>query len=261
MPGVRRSKKPIILSLVARRPPLAALSPMPPPSPHARPCLPPVRRVPPCALPQAHRGRGLPSSLSRRGAVDDPRSAWALLGDGRPAGGHGPAADAAVRGLGRGGPSSPLARLRVELARPAAAGLARLRLAPTLFEVGTRREDRRGSSRRSAALSWPPAAAQPCGHRVGARAEMRYAAARRESNPASDPRSGYRPRLRASFKSAEDGGFSSPLVRPRLSRPFFGLISALWGLKMPPAPAFHPKNGLKRRCKAACNSPRVSRYA
>lgn len=63
----------------------------------------------------------------------DPRSAWALLGDGRPAGGHGPAADAAVRGLGRGGPSSPrphacgvLGGLRVELARPAAAGLARL---------------------------------------------------------------------------------------------------------------------------------------
>jgi len=67
---------------------------------------------------------------------------------------------------------------------------------------------------------------------------MRYAAARREPNPASDPRSGYRPRLRASFKSAEDGGFPTPLVRPRLSRPFFGLISALWGLKMPP-PRLH----------------------
>ena len=56
----------------------------------------------------------------------------------------------------------------------------------------------------------------------------------RGSSPRAQPRLrsalGLRPRLRASFKSAEDGGFPTPLVRPRLSRPFFGLISALWGL-------------------------------
>ena len=58
--------------------------------------------------------------------------------------------------------SGSTAGLRVELARWRSLAL-RLGLCP-------RREDRRGSSRRSAALSWPPAAAPPCGLRVGARA-------------------------------------------------------------------------------------------
>jgi len=48
----------------------------------------------------------------------------------------------------------------------------------------------------------------------------------RGSSPRAQPRLrsalGLRPRLRASFKSAEDGGFPTPLVRPRLPRPFFG---------------------------------------
>ena len=44
-------------------------------------------------------------------------------------------------------PSASTAGLRVELARPAAAGLARLRLGRC-----PRREDRRDSSRRSAAI-------------------------------------------------------------------------------------------------------------
>ena len=83
---------------------------------------------------------------------------------------------------------------------------------------------------------------------------MRYAAARREPNPASDPRSGYAFAY-ARRSNPPDGGFPTPLVRPRLSRPFFGLISALWGLKMPPAPSFHPKNGLKRRCRPPATRP------
>ena len=83
---------------------------------------------------------------------------------------------------------------------------------------------------------------------------MRYAAARREPNPASDPRSGYALAY-ARRSNPPDGGFPTPLVRPRLSRPFFGLISALWGLKMPPAPSFHPKNGLKRRCRPPATRP------
>ena len=141
--------------------------------------------------------------------------------------------------------------------------LARLRLAQ-----GARREDRRGSprfqrgsSRRSAALSWPPAAAPPCGLRVGARAWMRYAAARREPNPASDPRSSRRA-TRSGFAYARR---SNPPKR-RISNaacpsaPFqaiFRLFRALRGLKMAPRALISPKNGLKKRCKAACNSPRA----
>ena len=255
--------------------PLAADLPCPPLA-----ALPPVRRVPPCARPSLPPAAAaflkppfarLPpvrAALPRRYA--DPRSAALRSGIAAPAGGHGPAAGAAVRGLGRGRLSSPLARLRVELARGA---LARLRLAPTLFEVGTRRprgpvpfgqsgprEDRRGSSRRSAALSWPPAAAPPCGLRVGARAGMRYAAARREPNPASDPRSGYAlayarrsnpPRRRISNAACP----SAP------SKAIFWSKSVAFGPMEAPATQFCPKNGLRRRCKAACNSPRASRYA
>jgi hypothetical protein len=90
----------------------------------------------------------------------DPRSASLRSGDGRPRFGHGPAADAAGRGLRRGRLSSPLTRLRVELARGA---LARLRLGrcprrprgPVPCGQSGPREDRRGSSRRSAALFGP----------------------------------------------------------------------------------------------------------
>ena len=88
---------------------------------------------------------------------------------------------------------------------------------------------------------------------------MRYAAARREPNPASDPRSS-RHASRSGLAYARrsnppDGGFPTPLVRPRLSRPFFELILALWGLKMPPAPPFHPKIGLGRRCRPPAIRP------
>ena len=78
------------------------------------PQAPPVPRFPPC--------RRLPSigaALPRRYA--GPSLRFASLGDSRPRFGHGPAADAAGRGLRRGRLSSPLARLRVELARGALA--------------------------------------------------------------------------------------------------------------------------------------------
>ena len=276
------------------KPPMHGLSPCPPwPRPHVAfpPCaalLPPTPRFlnspalpcPPCRdLLTAIRAPAL------RAAIDDPRSASLHSGDGRPAGGHGPAADAAGRGLGRGGLSSPrphacgvLGELRVDLTRPAAAGLARLCLRPDLCRSGLGlprgpvsrhssrsgqsgpREDRRGSPRfawfaalcralwsgiRRTGFGW--GRARKCGTRQN----------RREPNPASEPRSGCHPRSRAPFKSAENGGFPTPLVRPRLSRPFFVLIPALWGLYRAPAPAFHPKNGLKRRCKAAGNSSRA----
>ena len=86
--------------------------------------VPPVRRVPPCARPSLPpRGRGLPSSLLAAAArrYAGPSLRFASLGDSRPRFGHGPAADAAGRGLRRGRLSSPLARLRVELARGALA--------------------------------------------------------------------------------------------------------------------------------------------
>ncbi|MDD2363013.1 MAG: hypothetical protein PHH84_08710 [Oscillospiraceae bacterium] len=51
--------------------------------------------------------------------------------------------------------------------------LARWRSLALRLGLCPRREDRRGSSRRSAALSWPPAAAPPCGLRVGARAAVK----------------------------------------------------------------------------------------
>ena len=137
-------------------------SPLAPRSPHSPAFLPPLRRLSPLA-----RGAAAPLRW--------PSLRFASLGDSRPRFGHGPAADAAGRGLRRGRLSSPLARLRVELARGA---LARLRLGrcprrprgPVPCGQSGPREDRRGSSRRSAALSWPPAAAPPCGLRVGARA-------------------------------------------------------------------------------------------
>jgi hypothetical protein len=43
------------------------------------------------------------------------------------------------------------------------------------------------------------------------------------------------------------------------SKAIFRSKSVALGPKMAPAPQFCPKNGLRSRCKAACNSPRVSR--
>ena len=95
---------------------------------------------------------------------------------------------------------------------------------------------------------------------MGARAEMRYAAARREPNPASDPRSGYAlayarrsnpPRRRISNAACPSAPFQA------IFRAHFGALGAINASRA----SISPKNGLKRRFKAACNSPRVSRYA
>ena len=127
----------------------------------------------------------------------------------------------------------------MDLARPAAAGLARLGLRPDLCRSGLGqprgpvpcgqsgpREDRRGSPR----CAWFAAlcrALWPCGLRVGARAWMRYAA----EPPRAQPRlrSALIPtryavgtRLRASFKSVDATDFQR-----RLSvRTFSGHFSA-----------------------------------
>ena len=121
----------------------AGCFPPAPASPHSPALLAPLRRArlkPPLGRPLARPLRGLPCPVPQgaalRAAVDDPRSASRRSGDGRPRFGHSPAAGAAWRGLRRGlaiprpavTPSASTAGLRVELARPAAAGLARLRL-------------------------------------------------------------------------------------------------------------------------------------
>ena len=80
----------------------------------------------------------------------------------------------------------------------------------------------------------------------------------RGSPPRAQPRLrsalGLRPRLRASFKSALRR-ISNAACPSAPFQAIFGLISALWGLKMPPAPSFHPKNGLKRRCRPPATRP------
>ena len=142
---------------------------MPPPSsPRAR--LPPMR---PTHLSSPLRPPP-PYSLSRCGALRRYGCPSLRSGDGRPRFGHGPAAGAAWRGLRRGlaiprpavTPSASTAGLRVELARPDSLrgrDFARLRLGrcprrprgPVPCGQSGPREDRRGSSRRSAALCGP----------------------------------------------------------------------------------------------------------
>ena len=89
---------------------------------------------------------------------------------------------------------------------------------------------------------------------------MRYAAARREPNPASDLRSGYRLRLRASFKSAETADFQRRLSVRAFQGHFLGKIGR-FGAYGGPRASILPKKRPPKALQAACNSPRVSRYA
>ena len=68
-------------------------------------------------------------------------------------------------------------------------------------------------------------------------------------------------RSRASFKSAENGGFPTPLVRPRLPRPFFSLISALWASTGPPRLHFIQKMASKGAARPPATHPEPFRYA
>ena len=189
-----------------------------------------------------------------RAATLDPRSASRRSGDGRPRFGHGPAADAAWRGLRRGlaiprpavTPSASTAGLRVELARGA---LARLRLGRC-----PRREDRRGSSRRSAALFRPAGfgwgRALGCGTRQPA------------ASPTPPPiRARATPSLTRVVQIRRGRRISNAACPSAPSKAIFWSKSVAFGPMEAPATQFCPKNGLRRRCKAACNSPRVSRYA
>jgi hypothetical protein len=89
---------------------------------------------------------------------------------------------------------------------------------------------------------------------------MRYAAARREPNPASDPRSGYAfayarrsnpPRRRISNVACPSAPFQA------IFRAHFGALGAINA----PRASISPKKWPKKALQAACNSPRVSRYA
>ena len=129
-----------------------------------------------------------------------------------------------------------------------------------------RREDRRGSCRHGGILRGgfsralvPPTTKRVGGLRVGARAEMRYAAARREPNPASDPRSS-RHASRSGLAYARrsnppDGGFPTPLVRPRLPRPFFGQNRSLLGLWRPPRLNFAQKTASEGAARPPATRP------
>ena len=135
---------------------------------------------------------------------------------------------------------------------------------PTHFVVGTRSPP--PAAKRSAGFFAafcralvPPTTKRVGGLRVGARAEMRYAAARREPNPASDPRSS-RHASRSGLAYARrsnppDGGFPTPLVRPRLPRPFFGQNRSLLGLWRPPRLHFTQKIAPKGAARPPATRP------
>ena len=155
--------------------------------------------------------------------------------------------------LAGGGLPRRCSRLRVELARGALARLCRGLCprhprGPVPCGQSGPREDRRGSSRRSAALFRPAGfgwgRARECGTRqlaasptpppIRARA-MALAYARRSNPP--------------------DGGFPTPLVRPRLPRPFFGQNRSLLGLWRPPRPNFAQKTASEGAARPPATRP------
>ncbi len=153
---------------------------------------PPFARLPPVR-----------ATLPRRYA--DPRSASLRSGDGRPRFGHSPAAGAAWRGLRRGlaiprpavTPSASTAGLRVELARWRS--LAR---GPVPCGQSGPREDRRGSSRRSAALF------RPAGFGWG-RARLNFCEILFSTVPAISLHLGQPPRGRFPMSSSHPGNYLS----------------------------------------------------
>ncbi len=227
-------------------PPLAALPPMPPPSPLAPPL-----RCPPL--------RGFPPYERRcRAATLDPRSAARRSGIAAPASATAP--PLARRGAACAGgwpflaPPSRLRRPRLgsgwnSLAgarSPCASGVALgVKIGGVL----------RGVLPRSSALRASGG---------GARGD-----AVRGSSPRAQPRlrSALVPtrfavgaRLRASFKSAETADFQRRLSVRAFPDHFSGSFRRFGGYNAPRA-SISPKKWPKKALQAACNSPRVSRYA
>jgi hypothetical protein len=140
-------------------------------------------------------------------------------------------------------------------------GRARLRLGRC-----PRRKDRRGSPRfqRGSSRRIQPRSLvrhSPDGLRVGARAGMRYAA-ESAASPTPPPI-----RVRPDTLRGPDSLTRAAQTRrgrricagacpSAPSKPIFRSKSVALGPKMAPATQFCPKNGLRRRCKAAGNSSR-----
>ena len=179
--------------------------------------------------------RGLPpvrAALPRRYA--GPSLRFASLGDSRPRFGHGPAADAAGRGLRRGlaflAPPSRLRRPRLgsgwnSLAgarSPCASGVALgVKIGGVLRGVLPRSSALRasGGGARGDAVRGSPPRAQP---------RLRSAL-------------GLRPRLRASFKSAETADFQRRLSVRAFQGHFSGSFRRFGGYKCPPRLHFTQK--------------------
>ena len=118
------------------------------------------------------------------------------------------------------------------------------------------REDRRGSSRRPAALFCPRVAgfgwgrARRCGTRQDA------------TSPTPPPiRVRATPSLTRTVQIRRGRRISNVACPSAPSETIFRSKSVAFGPMEARAPQFCPKNGLRSRCKSACNSPRVSRYA
>ena len=201
-------------------------------------------------------------------SLPPPRGALRHSGH-RPGSGHGPADDAAGRGLRTGLGTSPAV---TPAASTAGLGLNSLAFARSplprskLPRQPTRtcarngqsgpREDRRGSSRRPAALFCPRVAgfgwgrARRCGTRQDA------------TSPTPPPiRVRATPSLTRTVQIRPKRRISNAACPSAPSETIFRSKSVAFGPMEARAPQFCPKNGLRRRCKAACNSLRVSRKA
>ena len=242
---------------------------MPPPSPFARPCFPPAPRPPLCARPSSPPSAAPSSSppcaaatrppfarpspltraaLPRRYA--DPRSAARRSGIAAPASATAPPLTRLGAACAGGG--CPRRWRGCGWNSLAVRSLATRACARWRGQSGPR-EDRRGSSRRSAALFRPAGFGWGRARRCGTR------------QPAASPTP---PPIRARAFALAHAHRSIRLRRipngacpSAPSKAIFRSKSVAFGPMEAPAPQFCPKNGLQRRCKAACNSPRVSRYA
>ncbi len=109
------------------------------------------------------------------------------------------------------------------------------------------REDRQGSSRRSAALFRPAGFGWGRARRCGTRQPA--------ASPTPPPiRARATPSAYARRSNPPNGGFPTPLVRPRLSRPFSGSFRRFGGYKCPRA-FISPEKWPQRRCRPPATRP------
>ena len=104
----------------------------------------------------------------------------------------------------------------------------------------------------------PPTTKRVGGLRVGARAEMRYAAEPPRAQPRLRSALGLRPRLRASFKSAETADFQRRLSVRAFQGHFLGKIGRFWaygGPRDPILPKKRPPKALQGRLQLVRQPP------